>query len=69
MTMENDDSIFKEPNFTNNDLNAFLKSDKLGRGSQEAPKLHNLISLNRLLMRKSIAGQKPSRDVIVETIK
>lgn len=68
LTVENDDSVFKEPNFTG-DLNAYLKSDGLGKGSAEAPKLHNLISLNKLMMRRSIGGHMPPREIVIATLK
>lgn len=68
ITKENEDSIFNELNFSG-DLNAFIKSDKLGKGSTETPKLHNLISMNKLVMRRSVGGKNSPRDLIVEALK
>lgn len=68
LTKENEDCVFSEPNFTG-DLNAFMKSDKLGKGSSETPKLHNLIAFSKHVMRKRIGDQAPSRDIVIQAVK
>lgn len=66
---DKEDSVFTEPDFTG-DLNAYLKSDKLGKGKEFTPKLENLISMNILLMRKSLKPDLPSpRDNVIAVIK
>ncbi len=66
---EKEDSLFTEPNFTG-DLNAFLKSDKIGKGKEFTPKLENLIYMNILSMRKSLRTGMPSaRDNVITAIK
>jgi hypothetical protein len=70
LTMGNEDAIYTEPKFSaTGDLNSFLKWDKLGKGNEHTPKLWNLISLNKLMMRKIIGGQSAARDIVRETIK
>lgn len=69
LTMGNEDAIFTEPKYKEtNDLNSFLKWDKLGKGSEHNPKLSNLIAVNKLMMRKSISGQPAARDIICKAI-
>jgi len=68
LTMGNEDAIFTEPKFTS-DLNSFLKSEKLGRGTDNTPKLSNLIAFTKRDMRRSIGGQQAARDIICSTIK
>ena len=68
MTIGNEDSIFVEPKYTG-DLNNFLKWEKLGRGTENTPKLSNLIAFTKRDMRRNIAGQEAARDVICSIIK
>ena len=66
---EKEDSLFTEPIF-NDDLNAFLKSEKIGKGKEYTPKLENLISMNILLMRKSLrTGLTSPRDNVISVIR
>lgn len=67
LTRQNEDSVYSEPKFTG-DLNAFMKSDKLGKGKDETPKLENLISLNKLMMRRSVGGLRTPRELIIEKL-
>jgi hypothetical protein len=67
LTMGNEDAIFTEPKFTG-DLNSFLKSEKLGRGTDNTPKLSNLIAFTKRDMRRSIGGQQAARDIICSAI-
>ena len=46
-----------------------MKSDKLGKGSSETPKLHNLIAFSKHVMRKRIGNQLPPRDIVIQAIK
>lgn len=63
MTKENEDSVFAEPKY-NEDLNNFLKWDKLGKGTDFTPKLSNLIAFTKRDMRRSVGGQQAARDTI-----
>jgi len=66
---EKEDSLFTEPNYTG-DLNAFLKWEKIGKGKEHTPKLENLITMNNLLMRKSLKPELPSpRETVIAAIK
>jgi hypothetical protein len=67
LTMGNEDSIYTEPKFSG-DLNSFLKSEKLGKGTENTPKLINLISFTKRDMRRNIGGQESARDLICEAL-
>ncbi len=67
LTMGNEDSIFTEPKFTG-DLNSFLKWEKLGKGTDNTPKLSNLIAFTKRDMRRSVSGQQAARDIICAAI-
>lgn len=59
LTPGNDDSLFTEPEFAKTqDLNAFLKSDKLGKSDEFAPKLRMQMAITRRSYRKSSDLQK-----------
>lgn len=69
LTLENEDSIFKESNFpASQDLNAFLKWEKLGEAG-ETPNLTKLINFAEKDMRRNVKGQTSSRDIIAEALK
>ena len=54
LTNGNDDCLFNEPQFLKNrDLNAFLKSDKLGKGDTFSPNLHTQITLAKKMFKKN----------------
>jgi hypothetical protein len=54
LTDGNEDCLFSEPEFLKNkDLNAFLKSDKLGKGEEFSPKLRSQIAMTKRIFRKS----------------
>lgn len=53
-----DDSIFLEPDFQKTqDLNAFLKSEKLGKGDDFSPNLKANLSLSKRILRRSPESQ------------
>lgn len=52
LTSGNEDSLFTEPTY-NNDLNAYLKWDKLAKGDQFTPKLKMQIVFQKKLIRKN----------------
>jgi hypothetical protein len=54
LTQGNEDSLFSEPEFLKSrDLNAFLKSEKLGKGEEFSPKLRTQMMLAKRMLRKS----------------
>lgn len=56
LTKGNEDSLFTEPEYQKtNDLNAFLKSEKLGKGDDFSPRLRMQMSMTKKLFRKSTA--------------
>lgn len=67
LTNGNEDSIFTEPKF-NGDLNNFLKWEKLGKGTDNTPKLSNLIAFTKRDMRRSVGGQQSARDIVCSAI-
>jgi hypothetical protein len=67
LTSGTDDSVFDEPAFRNtfnNDLNGFLKWEKLGKSEQDSPRLRQLLAVNKLVMGRKVGGQPSPRDMI-----
>jgi hypothetical protein len=73
MTDGTEDSVFSEPSYKdafNSDLNAFLKSEQLGRSDAATPRLRSLLSATkRTLGRPTRAGEASPRDHITQTIR
>ena len=54
LTNGNEDCLFLEPEFQKmQDLNAFLKSEKLGKGEEFSPRLRTQIAMTKKIFRKS----------------
>jgi hypothetical protein len=72
MTDGTEDSVFSEPSFRdafNSDLNAFLKSEQLGKSDVSTPRLRSLLAATkRTLGRPTRAGEPSPRDLITQTI-
>lgn len=68
LTNGNEDAVFTEPKF-NGDLNYFLKWEKLGKGTDNSPKLSNLIAFTKRDMRRSVGGQQAPRDIVCSALK
>jgi hypothetical protein len=49
-------------------LNNFLKWEKLGKGTDNTPKLSNLIAFTKRDMRRSVGGQQSARDIVCSAI-
>lgn len=67
LTQGEDDSVFTEPAFKgrfNNDLNGYLKWDKLGQ-SEDSPSLHSLMAINKRTMGR---GNPSPRDLVTTAI-
>lgn len=57
LTVGNEDSLFQEPEFLRmQDLNAFLKAEKLGKGEDFSPRLRTQLSLAKRLFRRNAAS-------------
>lgn len=66
-TQGSEESVFEEPalrNAFNGDLNAFLKSERLGRNMDFAPKLFEALALTKRAMGKTFGGQPSARGAI-----
>jgi len=69
MTM-GDDSVFSEPEYKkNNDLNAFLKFEKLGKGREFTPMLEQQLYSSKFLMSQKAGTISSIRDIVLEQIK
>jgi hypothetical protein len=54
LTSGNEDCLFAEPEFQKmQDLNAFLKSEKLGKGDEFSPRLRTQIAMTKKIFRRS----------------
>jgi hypothetical protein len=73
MTDGTEDSVFSEPSFRdafNSDLNAFLKSEQLGKSDVSTPRLRSLLAATkRTLGRPTRSGELSPRDQITQTIR
>jgi hypothetical protein len=59
LTDGNEDSLFKEPEFLRTrNLNAFLKSEKLGKGDEFSPGLQSQIALAKRVFRRTAPMEK-----------
>jgi hypothetical protein len=67
LTNGNEDCLFSEPEFQKmQDLNAFLKSEKLGKGDEFSPKLRTQIAMTKKIFRKT-APVAAMKAIIAET--
>jgi hypothetical protein len=72
LTRDIEESVFIEPAFQtrfNNDLNAFLKWDQLGKHDQDAPILRSALTIVKYTLNRTIAGQPSIRSMVVDVIK
>jgi hypothetical protein len=68
-TQGTEDSVFDEPAYIDsNDLNAFLKSEKLGKTEQSTPRLRSLLAITKQVMGKSVGGYPSQRKLLLDTI-
>lgn len=59
LTQGNEDSLFLEPEFLKMlDLNAFLKSEKLGKGDEFSPRLRTQIAMTKKIFRRNAPTQQ-----------
>lgn len=70
MTDGTEDSVFAEPSFKeafNSDLNAFLKSEQLGKG-QSTPRLRSLLAATARTLGRARPGEVSPRDLITKCV-
>ena len=71
MTSDTDNSVFDEPTFNNthnNDLNAFLKWEQLGKTEENTPRLRQLLSISKAVMGTKSCPQASLRDRIMAVL-
>jgi hypothetical protein len=71
LTSGTDNSVFDEPSYRmtmNNDLNAFLKWEKLGKNEADCPRLRQLLAVAKAAMATRVGGQASARQLITEAI-
>ncbi|MCT7328740.1 AIPR family protein [Ralstonia mojiangensis] len=68
LTVGNEDCLFLEPEFLKmQDLNAFLKSEKLGKGEDFCPKLRTQISMAKRLFRRNAPTESIKTTLLAES--
>jgi hypothetical protein len=70
-TQGSDDSVFEEASFKNTfnlDLNAFLKSEQLGKSEQATPRLRGALAVGKQVLGRTIAGQPSPRQIITQAV-
>jgi hypothetical protein len=70
-TQGSDDSVFEEASFKNTfnlDLNAFLKSEQLGKSEQATPRLRGALAVGKQVLGRTIAGQPSPRLIITQAV-
>ena len=68
---EADELVFGEPAFQNtfnNDLNAYLKWEQLGKTDDASPRLRVLLALTKKALSRGVSGQPLPRDLIISAI-
>jgi hypothetical protein len=72
LTSGTDNSLFDEPVFVNkmnNDLNAFMKWEKLGKSEADTPRFRQLLAVTKQAMAQHVGGQPSAREQIAAAIK
>jgi hypothetical protein len=70
-TQGSEDSVFEEASFKNTfnlDLNAFLKSEQLGKSEQSTPRLRGAIAIGKQVLGRGLAGQPSPRQIITQAV-
>ena len=71
LTQGSDDSIFDEPAFANTfnqNLNGYLKWEKLGKTEHDSPRLRSLLAIHKRTLSRASGGQPSPRDQITQAI-
>jgi hypothetical protein len=72
LTSGTDNSLFDEPVFVNkmnNDLNALMKWEKLGKSEADTPRFRQLLAVTKQAMAQHVGGQPSAREQIAAAIK
>lgn len=72
MTEGSDQSVYREPSYRSdfrNDLNAFLKSEQLGKSDEATPFLREILQMTHMVLGKSIRGAPAGRDLIARAVR
>lgn len=67
LNRESENSVFNEQKFEG-DLNAWLKSDKLGKGNEATYRLNTLIATHKFFMGQSYRGEPALRQLVDEAV-
>jgi len=70
LTLGSDDSAYREPEYMHNggDLNAFLKSEKLGKSDTDCPNYRQLVATQRAVIGKRLHGCESLRERAIKRI-
>lgn len=71
LTQGTEECIFDEPAYTgvfNNDLNGFLKWEKLGKSEADSPRLRTLLAVTKQSMGRRTGGQPSPRELITNVL-
>jgi hypothetical protein len=71
-TQGTEDSVFDEPAYTNSfpdNLNGFLKWEKLGRAEDSTPRLRSLLAITKQVMGRAVGGHPSQRSILLNAIK
>ena len=67
LSQETDDSVFKESGFEG-DLNAWCKSEALGKGGERTYRLNSLLAAHKTIFGRGIRGEPSPRSLIDQAI-
>lgn len=70
-TQGTEDCVFDEPAYNDsftNDLNGFLKWEKLGRTEEATPRLRSLLAITKQVMGRSVGGHSSQRKLLLDAI-
>ena len=70
-TSGTEDSVFDEPVFIESfpdNLNAFLKWEKLGRAQDATPRLRSLLAITKQVMGRSVGGNASQRKLLLDAV-
>jgi len=70
LMIDGENSVFAEPKFGDfvNDLNAFLKWDKLGKSSADTPRLRTSLEVAKMAMAHKVGGSESVRERVAKAI-
>jgi hypothetical protein len=71
-TQGTEDTVFDEPmyvNTFNTDLNAFLKSEKLGKAEDATPRLRSALAITKQVMGRTVGGHASQRSILISAVK